>query len=118
MSDFLKIVGNKVRLVRKSKGLTQEELAEKCGLQYTYIGGIERGERNVSLQTIEKLSEGLSVAPYELLKSTDINIDEIFNDKSALIEIYKNQLLKSEKELYSLLKINKEILELLVSKKI
>ncbi|MEH7547752.1 helix-turn-helix domain-containing protein [Neobacillus vireti] len=117
MSDFLKKVGNKVRFIRKAKGLTQEDLAEKCGLQYTYIGGIERGERNVSLQTIEKLAEGLAVPPYELLKPNDINNEEIFKENIKIVEIYQDLLLKSEKDLKSLLKINREIVGLLEAQK-
>lgn len=63
LSDFLKLVGNNIRVIKKSIGLTQEELAEKAGLQYKYIGGVERGERNVSLRTLEKIIEGLGIAP-------------------------------------------------------
>ncbi|MGD6900376.1 helix-turn-helix domain-containing protein [Bacillus infantis] len=53
MADLLKLVGNRIRIVRKGKGLIQEDLAEKCGLQYTYIGELERGERNISLLTFK-----------------------------------------------------------------
>lgn len=63
----LKKFGEQVRLLRKMKGLSQEELAERCTLHRTYIGGIERGERNVSLLNILKLAEALAVHPSELL---------------------------------------------------
>ncbi|WP_264737341.1 helix-turn-helix domain-containing protein [Cytobacillus firmus] len=109
MSDFLSLVGNKVRVVRKSKELTQEELAEKCGLQYTYIGGIERGERNVSLQTLEKLAEGLNVHPYELLMFGEI--DPPNYEKKAQIEIFNSLLLdRDQLEILSIHKITKEFL--------
>jgi transcriptional regulator with XRE-family HTH domain len=113
MSDFLKLVGSKVRIVRKAKGLTQEELAEKCGLQYTYIGGIERGVRNVSLQTIEKLAEGLGAAPFELLQFKEVDPQDIFNDKRALVESLRNLLLdRSEEEIRTIHNIAIEILKL------
>jgi len=57
--------GERVRLFRKSKGLSQEELAMSCGLDRTYIGGVERGERNVSLINIYKISDALHVTPKE-----------------------------------------------------
>ncbi|MGG1675034.1 helix-turn-helix domain-containing protein [Neobacillus sp. NRS-1170] len=118
MSDFLKLVGNKIRFVRKEKGLTQEELAEKCDLQYTYIGGIERGERNISLQTVEKLADGLQVSPYELIKFDEIPPQDIISQKSSLIEVFKSILLnRSEDEIRMLQKITKDILDLLDSQK-
>jgi len=49
-----------VRFLRKAVGLTQEQLAEKSNLHPTYIGQVERGERNLSLVCIEKLADGLS----------------------------------------------------------
>ena len=52
MADILKQFGKKVRELRKAQGLSQEELAEKADLHYTYIGGVERGERNLSLKSI------------------------------------------------------------------
>lgn len=83
MSDFLKTFGNKIRIVKKAIGLTQEELAEKCGLQNTYIGGIERGERNITILSVEKLAEGLEVVPSELFEFDDFNLYDISNDKST-----------------------------------
>ena len=44
MTNIKKELGQRIRLLRKRKGLTQEEMADKCGLHWTYIGGLERGE--------------------------------------------------------------------------
>lgn len=60
--------GEKVRHVRKVQGISQEELAERCGLHRTYIGGIERGERNVALLNILRIAEALECDPCELLE--------------------------------------------------
>ena len=62
----LKAFGGKIRELRKAKGLSQEELALSCSLDRTYIGGIERGERNISLLNIDKISMALSVPISEL----------------------------------------------------
>ena len=53
--------GQKVKLFRKVKNLSQEDLAERSGLNRPYISAIEQGKRNVSLEVIEKLSESLSI---------------------------------------------------------
>ena len=58
--------GRRVRELRKEQGLSQEALALVCDLDRTYIGGIERGERNVSLINIEKITVALGVPVREL----------------------------------------------------
>lgn len=60
--------GDRVRTLRKAKTLSQEQLAELTGLHRTYIGGIERGERNVSLMNIVRLANALEVSPSDLLQ--------------------------------------------------
>ena len=58
---ILTILGNNIRRFRKSKGWSQERLAEETHLHRTYIGGIERGERNVSLLNIQRIAQALGV---------------------------------------------------------
>ena len=52
--------GEKVRFFRKSLGFSQEELADICGLHRTYIGSVERGERNITLVSAEKIAQALN----------------------------------------------------------
>lgn len=59
--------GERVREIRKQKGLSQEQLAFKADLHRTYIGMIERAEKNVTLLNIEKIANALEVNPSELL---------------------------------------------------
>lgn len=61
--------GKRIRALRKERKLTQEALAERSGLHNTYIGQIERGEKNPSLESIEKLSVGLDVSVAELFET-------------------------------------------------
>lgn len=61
-------VGANVRQIRERVGLSQEALAEELGVHRTYVGGIERGERNLSLKSIEWLANGLEVDPAQLLR--------------------------------------------------
>lgn len=67
MSEPLKQFGEKVRITRKSREWSQEHLADLCGLDRSYIGGVERGERNVSLVNILKIANALEVNPSDLL---------------------------------------------------
>ena len=60
--------GARVRTLRQSKGLSQEAFAAQCGLDRTYISGIERGVRNVSLLNIKVLSMALEISISELTK--------------------------------------------------
>ena len=60
-------LGQAVRKKRLQLGLSQERLAEKAGLHWTYIGGIERGERNVSLLNIVKIARALGATPSHLM---------------------------------------------------
>lgn len=59
--------GERVREIRKEKGLSQEELAHKADLHRTYIGMIERAEKNITLINIEKIADALEVNTKELI---------------------------------------------------
>ncbi|QOS81874.1 helix-turn-helix transcriptional regulator [Paenibacillus sp. JNUCC31] len=98
-------VGNRIRELRKAKGWTQEQLAEAAGLHYSYIGGVERGDRNISLETLEKIINGFQVPAEEIFK-----FKEESEYKRALDEHIVLISGKSSDEIASLTKINKEIL--------
>lgn len=66
--DLNRLLAANLRRLRTKLGLSQEEFAERCGLHRTYIGAIERGERNVTLKTLGHIAESLGVAPLDLLK--------------------------------------------------
>ncbi|MES1223221.1 MAG: helix-turn-helix transcriptional regulator [Bacteroidota bacterium] len=63
--------GDKVRELRKEKGLSQEELSFKADLHRTYIGMIERAEKNITLINIEKIANALGVPVHMLFKSEE-----------------------------------------------
>lgn len=64
------VLAENLRQFRKTQGYSQEELANRCGLHRTYIGSVEREERNVSLSTLEVLAKALRVSVPELLTKT------------------------------------------------
>lgn len=67
-----KKIGNKIRLLRLKEGLSQESFAALIGVHRTYIGMIERGERNITIQTLYKISKGLNIKIWMLLKELNI----------------------------------------------
>ncbi len=67
--DLNKIFGKRVAELRQNLHLSQEELADRCGIHRTYIGSIERGEKSPTLNTIQKLADGLQ-----------LNIIDLFTD--------------------------------------
>lgn len=66
-----KYFGQRVRTLRKEKGLSQEAFAERCGLDRTYISGIERGVRNPTLEVIMVIAAGLKVPLSALFENID-----------------------------------------------
>lgn len=94
MNSLLRLVGEKLRMIRKAKGLTQEELAERCGLSFSYISDIERGGRNVTLESLDKLLVALEVTPDEVFSFKNIEGDNAVDDKRAMIEILRALLME------------------------
>jgi len=70
-SPVLIAFGKAVRRYRKEKGLSQEAFADECGIDRSYMGGVERGERNLALVNIEKIIVALDMQPSEFFKALD-----------------------------------------------
>ncbi|WP_306010524.1 helix-turn-helix domain-containing protein [Bacillus sp. MMSF_3328] len=68
--NYRSILGKNIHKHRKIKGISQEKLAEDCSLHRTYIGAVERGERNISIDNIEKIAIAL-----------EIDIKQLFEDE-------------------------------------
>ena len=69
--NLVKIFGTNVRKYRTEAGLSQEKLAEIADLHRTYVSDIERFQRSISLDNIQKIAEALNVDAYKLLKAED-----------------------------------------------
>lgn len=110
MESLVKLVGSNIKEIRKLKKLTQEELAEKCGLQTSYLAGVERGDRNITIQTLEKITEGLEETPSSIFKFDTLNFDNKFFEKKELIMVLQDVIEnRSEAEVRLVLNIAKEI---------
>jgi len=65
--NLLRILGKRIQSVREKRGLTQEALEERTGINTKYISAIECGHKNVTIMTLEKIAKGLDIELYELI---------------------------------------------------
>lgn len=92
--NLLVALGKRIQTLREKKGLTQEQLEEKSGVHTKYISAIERGQKNVTIKTLEKISKGLDVELYELcLLSEEPKSEKI--TKKAIEILLKDADIKS-----------------------
>lgn len=68
LSDATRVLGERIRAERHSQGLSQEVLADRCGIHWTFVGQVERGRRNLSLHNLLKIADGLGIDPGRLLR--------------------------------------------------
>lgn len=99
MSNLYLQVGKKIRLYRKARKLTQEELGEYLQIDQSYLGRIERGEVNITLDTLYKISDALKVHPSHLLEDEKnsrkdrLRSEIIDNIDSLLVPLTNDELL-------------------------
>lgn len=75
MKDIKKQVGERIRNLRKEQGLSQEDLGAKADLHYTYIGAVERGEKNCSITMLSRIAKGLNVELVDLVNVSESGLD-------------------------------------------
>jgi len=66
--ELQRTFGKNLRSIREQRGLSQEGLADLLGMHRTYIGGLERGERNLTMRSVERIADRLKVPPLDLLR--------------------------------------------------
>lgn len=106
MSDIAKIVGQRIRNYRTAKGLSQEKLAELAKCHFTYIGQIERGEKNATIESIEKIALALNVSLSTLFEKLG---SEENTARNIPLECYELISSKPKAEQEQLLRIFTEI---------
>jgi transcriptional regulator with XRE-family HTH domain len=84
MTDVLKLVGSRIREIRKEKGLSQEQVGEAADFHYSYIGRIERGEKNISLLTLSRIADALGVGVHQFFSYVH-GIEEEMTEKEKEI---------------------------------
>ncbi|QAY66362.1 helix-turn-helix domain-containing protein [Paenibacillus protaetiae] len=85
----LQRLGERIRAIRKDKGYSQEQLAEKANTHVNYVSAVERGEKNVTFESIEKIAEALNISFAELFRFVDTNgkEDEVGQLVNALYKL-------------------------------
>lgn len=102
MSDLVKVIGQRIRNYRTEQNLSQEKLAELCSCHPTYIGQVERGEKNATLESIEKIASALSVSLSTLFEKlgAENNADNI---PLKCYELVASKNKSEQEQLYKLL---------------
>ena len=103
MSDITKVLGQRIRNYRTAKGLSQEKLAELSGCHPTYIGQIERGEKNATIESIEKISAALQISLSELFEKIGTQQNEMRNIPLACYELLLTKTKAEQEHLYRIL---------------
>lgn len=106
MDKVLKKLGERIRELRKWRGLSQEKLAAKAGLHFTYIGDIERGKRNVAIENVSKIAKALEIELADLFRP-----DEAIEKKMRVDDITKLLKDRRPKELKLAERVLKAIFE-------
>ncbi|MCC8049900.1 MAG: helix-turn-helix domain-containing protein [Clostridiales bacterium] len=75
-----KAIGERIREARKAQNLTQEEAAERCDITPSFYGNVERGDKKMSLETLVKISRGLSVSSDTILFGSSFTGDDILSE--------------------------------------
>lgn len=107
--SIAKELGKRIRFYRKELHLSQEELAELCDFHPTYIGQLERGEKNATLESVSKLSQGLGISLNTLLKEID-SLDSA--EDNIPLDVYHRLMKLSKKQQRQVSLILSEILDL------
>lgn len=102
MADIAKVIGERIKIYRNRAGYSQEELAEKAGLHNTYIGQLERGEKNATLESIEKVSRALQI-PLEILMEKIVLVDACNEIPAKFYDLVNPLKISEQKFLYNLL---------------
>lgn len=101
MSDIAKIIGQRIRNYRTQKGLSQEKLAELAGCHPTYIGQLERGEKNATLESVEKIASAMDISLSELFDKLGKSDGDNIAAKCYDLVASKNEA--EQKQLYKML---------------
>ena len=103
MSDIAKVLGQRIRNYRTAKGLSQEKLAELSGCHPTYIGQIERGEKNATIESIEKISAALNISLSKLFEKLGSQENGIRNIPLECYEFLSAKTKEEQEQLYRIL---------------
>ena len=103
MSDIAKVLGQRIRNYTTAKGLSQEKLAELSGCHHTYIGQIERGEKNATIESIEKIASALHVSLSTLFEKLGVEEEGARNIPLECYEFLSAKTSEEQEHIYRIL---------------
>lgn len=110
MSGLSIEIGQRIRNYRLQNKLSQEELAEKCGLHPTYIGQVERGEKNATIESISRITAGLSISLGTLFENIT-SFDDGNSYPSQAYDLILSVTPEKQKQLVDILRSMLEIMK-------
>lgn len=109
MSKISTEIGQRLRSYRVQQKLSQEELAERCGLHPTYIGQVERGEKNATIESVSKIAAGLSVPLGTLFENIEDYASDIPNYPAIAYSLVQSVPKSAQEKLVTIIKAVIEI---------
>lgn len=103
MSEIAKSVGQRIRNYRTKLGLSQEKLAELSGCHPTYIGQLERGEKNATLESVEKIADALEIPLSKLFEKLGGKKDDYDDTPLKCYELLSARTKEEQEQLYRIL---------------
>lgn len=103
MSDISKILGKRIRNYRTAMGLSQEKLAELSGCHHTYIGQIERGEKNATIESIQKIASALNISLSKLFEKLDAKKESVRNIPLECYELLSEKNAKEQEQIFRII---------------
>ncbi|SMF92973.1 Transcriptional regulator, contains XRE-family HTH domain [Paenibacillus uliginis N3/975] len=91
MNEIIRRLGKRIRQLRKQQGISQDTLGERSGLHNNYIGQVERGEKNVTIDSLSKIAAGLDVSMEELFRYIDPmkQPENRTNQRTVVLPVYR-----------------------------
>lgn len=103
MSEIAKAIGQRIRNYRTARGLSQEKLADLCGCHPTYIGQLERGEKNATIESIDKIATALDVSLSKLFDKLGGRDDDSRDIPLECYEFLSAKTKEEQEQLYRIL---------------
>ena len=97
------VIGERLRAYRTQQGLSQEQLAERAGKHTTYIGQLERGEKNATIETISKVASALGVPLSKLFENIPLGDDESMDIPARCYALIQMQPVKDQEKLLQII---------------
>lgn len=111
MEEFVQMVGEQIRKHRKLRGLTQEGLAELSGLSFSYVSDVERGTRNISLESLGKIVHALNIKPAQLFEDVSQRVSADEEARLKLESLHALLIDRAPEEIEFILNTSREFLK-------